>query len=173
MSDVSEAATVRLLIADYISADAVGKLNLIGGGLSIIGTQPDALGASVGNSAPFGIVVSVAVGAELYGTEASFELVLEDSAGKPVALPSPDGKGTQTMRIAQNVMLEEPSYPLGMGIPRRTLPARTQWVLMFVAGLPLPPAALYRWRVKIDHDSRDEWTEPFYVPGAPGPVVLG
>ena len=173
MSEVSEAATVRLLIADYAAVDAVGKLNLIGGGLAVIGTQGDAIGASAGNTAPFGVVISIAVGPELYNTECSFEVILEDAYGKPVPLPNLEGKGVQAVRFAQNVVLEEPALPQGSRVPRRSLPARTHWVIMFAAGLPLAPDALYRWRVKIDHESYDSWTESFYVPGAPGRVVVG
>ena len=41
MSDVSESAIVRLILADYAASDAVGKLNLIGGGLAAIGQATD------------------------------------------------------------------------------------------------------------------------------------
>ncbi|MGB8382995.1 MAG: hypothetical protein WCG47_17395 [Dermatophilaceae bacterium] len=44
--------------------------------------------------------------------------------------------------------------------------------MFFAGGLPLAPNQGYTWRIKIDHDTRDEWTEKFYVFTAdPGPVI--
>lgn len=167
MSDVSEAAIVRLLIADYVSADAVGKLNLIGGGLSVIGMQTGQTpGAGTGNTAPFGVVVSIAAEPDMYGSECAFELILEDSSGEQVFLPNPGGKGVHhALRFAHDIVFEEPDFPQIPGVPKRSVPARVQLVIMFIAGLPLTPGNAYSWRVKIDHDSHDDWTEQFYVPG--------
>jgi len=44
--------------------------------------------------------------------------------------------------------------------------------LYFASGLPLSPNRTYTWRVKVDHHTREEWTEKFYVlTPDPGPVV--
>ncbi|MBV9312615.1 MAG: hypothetical protein JO100_02510 [Pseudonocardia sp.] len=173
MSNVSDSAVVRIFVAQYIAADAASKLNMIGGGLLLIGLQPPNFGAGEGNTVPFGIGFSVSVGRELYGEECSIEVVLEDLQGHPVQVPTPDGKGRQALRVAQNHTFEEPTFPPGTGVPRGVLLSRVQWVLMFPGGLALPTGAAYQWRVKIDHESRDEWTERFYVPAARGPVVIG
>jgi len=146
---------------------------MIGGGLSVVGVQGTEAGPIAGNTAPFGVVFSIAVARELYGEECSAELVLEDSTGRPVSLPTPDGKGEQVLRVAQNVTFEEPNFPPGARVPRGSMLARTQWVLMFPAGLTLTPGGVYRWRLKIDHETRADWTEPFYVPAGPSPIVVG
>lgn len=171
MSDVSDTATVRLLIADYASVDAAGKLNVIGGGVSLIG-QADrlGLGGPSGFTAPFALVVAVAVNPTLYRSEFALEVALEDSKGELVELPGPAGQ-PQKMRIAQNSTFEEPkTVP---GVPRGLLRARIQWVLMFNGGLPLAIGQRYLWRVKIDGATSDRWTEEFFVPGPPPAPVLG
>jgi len=173
VSNVSKSAVVRIFLADFIAADTAGKLNMIGGGLSVVGVQGTEAGPIAGNTAPFGVVFSIAVARELYGEECSAELVLEDSTGRPVSLPTPDGKGEQVLRVAQNVTFEEPNFPPGARVPRGSMLARTQWVLMFPAGLTLTPGGVYRWRLKIDHETRADWTEPFYVPAGPSPIVVG
>lgn len=84
MSDVFDAAVVRMIIADYANADTVsGKANILGGGVTGIG-----LNAQSGLTAPFALFVSVSVPPSLANEEAAVEILLEDSAGEPVALPS-------------------------------------------------------------------------------------
>jgi hypothetical protein len=169
VSRVSDAAIVRLFLADYASAEA-GKLNMIGGGLGLIGNASQVSdGAPLGFTAPFVVVVSVAVPPELYGAECAVEVALEDSMGAPVSLPGPIGE-SQVMRVAQNVTFSEALFP-GTPVPKMTLRARMQWLLTFNAGLPLSIGQRYVWRIRIDGDTRDEWTEEFFVPGpAAGPV---
>lgn len=166
MSELSDNATVRLLIADYVAADAAGKLNVVGGGLGVLG-----LNQETGFTAPFGVVVIIAVPPNLDGAETSVEVILEDSTGAPVGLPGPAGE-PQIMRVAQNVTFEEKNLS-AVGVPRRALRPRYQWILMFGAGLPLSINQRYLWRVKLDHETRDEWTEEFVVPGPPPGPVLG
>lgn len=170
MSDVSDTATVRLLLADYASVDAAGKLNVIGGGLTVIGQPAQVVpGGPTGFTASFGLIVSVTVDPTLYRSECALEVALEDSKGELVELPGPAGR-PQKMRIAQNVVFDE-SAPVA-GVPRSLLRARTLLVLMFNNGLPLAIGQRYVWRVRIDHDSRDDWTEEFFIPGPPpGPVI--
>lgn len=164
MSEVADDATVRLLIADYAAADAAQKLNVIGGGIAVIGFVP-----TTAQTAAFALVVWITVPVKHYNAECAVEIVLEDSGGSPVALPSPTGE-SQIMRIGQVVRFEEPKLP--PGVPRRAIRARTQWVVGFATGLPLPVGQRYVWRVKIDHQTRDNWTEEFVVPGpVPGPVI--
>ena len=158
MSEVSDAATVRLLLADFAAADPQNKLNIIGGGLTLVGFNPQ-----VGLTVPFGLAVSVGVPSKLYDAEASVEIILEDAVGDPVTVPAPVGP-PQPMRVGQAITFEKPSFP-GVHVPSGLMGARMQWVLGFNTGLPLPPGQRYVWRVKIDHDTRDDWTEEFYVPG--------
>lgn len=165
MSEVAGDATVRLLIADFAKVDDAGKLNVIGGGVTALGYVHE-----LGATAAFAVVMSVTVPARHVNAECSAELVLEDSAGNPVSLPGPAGEG-QLMRIGQAIQFVEPrSLP---GIPRLELPIRQQWVVAFANGLPLSVGQRYVWRVKIDHETRDWWTEEFFVLGARQGPVLG
>lgn len=166
MSDVSDHATVRILLADYASVDQGAKLNVIGGGVVGIGYLHE-----TGSTAPFAVVASVSVPPAFYNEACAAEIVLEDASGQPVSLPGPTGDA-QVMRVGQAIRFEEPKALAG--ISRFTLHARSQWVLNFQNGLPLPPGQSYAWRVKIDTESHYDWVEPFVVPGAStktGPVL--
>lgn len=165
VSELSESATVRLQLADFASADPQNKINLIGGGLSLIGFNPQ-----VGLSQPFALVVWVTVPAKFYDAEATVEIVLEDSGGGLVALPAPVG-AAQPLRIGQAVTFEKPNFAPAY-VPPGQMPARAQWVLNFNTGLPLPPGQRYVWRVRVDTETQASWVEEFFVPGAaPGPVI--
>jgi hypothetical protein len=60
----------------------------------------------------------------------------------------------------------------GTHVPNNAVRPKTQIIMQFQNGLPLPPGTGYRWRVRVDQDTRDEWTEALYVAGAShGPVV--
>ena len=165
MSEVSDNASVRLLIADYASNDAAKKLNVIGGGLSLISFDPGA-----GLTTPFTVIVSVTVPPKLYETEASIEMLLEDSAGGLVSVPGPSGEA-QAIRIGQAVTFEKPVFA-GAYVPNGVVDSRAQFVLTFNSGLPIAPGQRYLWRVRIDTESKTERTEALSVPGpAPAPVL--
>ncbi|MDQ6658184.1 MAG: hypothetical protein M3Z00_08180 [Actinomycetota bacterium] len=167
MSEVYAAATVSLTMADYAVADQLGKLQMIGGGLQIIGRDND-----TGASAPFAIVVSLGFPPAVFNEQYAFEVVLEDAAGNPVALgEDPAGDGGM-LRFGQNQQVDEPTFP-GARVPRRSLPARSQVVIHFNNGLPLPAGQVLNWRVRIDGDSKPEWVLPFFVAAAAAGPVLG
>lgn len=164
MSEVADDAVVRILIADYAATDASSKLNVVGGGITGIGFVP-----KVGQTSAFALVVSIAVPPKHYNAECAVEIRLEDSGGNPISVPGPAGQA-QVMRIKQAVRFEEP--PPVPGIPGQVLRSRTQWVIGFATGLPLPIGQVYTWRIRIDHHTRDDWTEQFYIPGLqPGPAI--
>lgn len=165
MSDVSEVASVRILLADYAASDAASKLNVIGGGVTVLGFVP-----AMNQTAPFTVVVTVSVPPSHYNHECALELVLEDALGNPVSLPGPTGEA-QIMRVGQLIKFEEPKTQTG--IPRGSLRSRHQWVLGFSIGLPLALGQRYIWRVKIDHETRDDWTEEFFLPGPNPGLVVG
>jgi len=150
-------------MADYAAVDSVGKLNIIGGGITIVPPT------STGLTTPLSVVVTITVPPEFYNEECSAEVQLEDASGSIVSLPGP--AEPQLMRIGQSLAFEEPNHR-GATVPRRTLRSRHQFVLNFAAGLPLAVGQKYTWRVRIDGDSNQSWTEEFFVPGAaPGPVL--
>ena len=168
MSEVFEQASVSLILADFAVADQLGKLQMVGGGLQIIGRNH-----TTGVSAAFAVVVGLAFPPELFNEQYVFEVVLEDQAGSPVELTDPAAPpGSRMMRFGQTLQIEEPNFR-GSGVPRRALPTRTHVVLYFNTGLPLPPGQVLVWRARIDGDSRPEWTVPFFVPTPPPAPVLG
>jgi len=168
MSEVFEQADVALMLADYAVADQMGKLQVVGGGLQIIGRDH-----ATGNSAAFALVVSLAFPPQVFNEQYAFEVVLEDEAGAPVELGHPPrGATSNVMRFGQTLQVEEPHFR-GSGVPRRSLPARSHVVLYFNTGLPLPSARVLVWRARIDGDTRAHWKQPFFVPGPPTGPVLG
>lgn len=168
MSEVFDRASLSLVLADYAVADQLGKLQMVGGGLQIVGRDH-----TTGTSAAFALVVSLEFPPEVFNEHYAFEVVLEDSFGAPMELPSlPAGAGSPVVRFGQTLQVEEPNFR-GSGVPRRALPARSHVVLYFNTGLPLPSGHVLVWRVRIDGESRDPWTLPFFVPGPPTAPVLG
>lgn len=167
MSEVSDSAIVRLIIADYVSIVDGGKVTVVGGGLTAVNVNPQ-----VGFTAPFGVYVSVTVPPELAGEETALELVLEDVNGEPVGIQGPTGEA-QAIRIGQNITFEEQRYA-PFAVPPRLMRPRHQMALNIAQGMPLLIDRLYVWRVKLDHDSRNDWTEQMYVLGAvQSPPVIG
>jgi hypothetical protein len=165
VSEVAEDAVVRLLMADYAAVDAAGKVNIIGGGISGLGYQPN-----IGVTSAFALVAWIIVPPKHYHAECAVEIVLEDVSGNVVSLPGPAGN-PQAVRIGQAVRFDEAKSP--PGVVRGALPSRTQWVMAFANGLPLPMGQKYRWRIKIDTQTRDAWTEDFVVSGVDPTPVFG
>jgi hypothetical protein len=168
MSEVFERASVSLVLADYAVADQLGKLQMVGGGLQIVGRDH-----AKGTSSAFALVVSLDFPPEVFNEQYAFEVVLEDSSGSPVELTAvPNGGNSSVMRFGQTLQVEEPNFR-GSGVPRRALPARSHVVLYFNTGLPLPAGRVLVWRARIDGDSRPNWALPFFVPAPPTGPVLG
>ncbi len=168
MSEVFDRASVSLMLADYAIADQLGKLQMVGGGLQIIGRDH-----ITGISCAFALVVSVAFPPEVFNEHYSFEVVLEDTSGAPVELTAvPVGAASSVMRFGQTLQVDEPNFR-GSGVPRRALPARSHVVLHFNTGLPLPAGRVLLWRARIDGDSRADWALSFFVPAPPTGPVLG
>jgi hypothetical protein len=169
MSEVADTAHVRLLLADYASVDPQGKLNIIGGGIIITGFN-----AEGGVTAPFAVVAVAAFDPRFAGESPAVEVLLEQENGDVVTMPGPVGSlgEPQHLRVGASDPLSAPAAPPGMHIPPTAVRLRKQFVLYFAAGLPLAPGHAYTWRVKIDHETRDEWTETMYVPAVgSGPVI--
>ena len=168
MSEVFDRASVSLILADYAVADQLGKLQMVGGGLQLIGRDH-----TTGVSAAFALVVGLTFPPELFNEQYAFEVVLEDTAGNPLELAeSAAVPGSRVMRFGQTLQIEEPNFR-GSGVPRRALPTRSHVVLSFNTGLPLPPGRVLVWRARIDGESRPDWTVPFFVPAPPPAPVLG
>ncbi|ANG85772.1 hypothetical protein [Microbacterium aurantiacum] len=154
--------SASIILADFANIDQSGKLNVVGGGISLIGYE-----FQQGTTTPFTVYVRVV--ARVPRTDRpALEIVLADASGDPVQIPSPTGE-LQTMRIAQNVELAAPSLP-GVSIPPGAIPSSAAFAINFSNGLPLAPGHSYSWRVQIDHDVIA--SESFYIPVPdPGPVL--
>lgn len=162
MSDLSERVRGFVLLADFVNNDAAGKVNVVGGGLSLIGFDP-----ATGQSAPFAVLAHLTCA--IPGTEtAAVELLLADSSGNVVMLPTPTGE-SQAMRVAQNVQFQPPVAP-GVVLPAGALGATAQIIMHFLAGLPLRLGESYTWRLQVDHEPVASTS--FFIPGPPqGPVI--
>ncbi|SDP24616.1 hypothetical protein SAMN04515671_3401 [Nakamurella panacisegetis] len=168
MSEVFERASVSLMMADYAVADQLGKVQIVGGGLQLVGRDH-----GTGLSSAFALVVTLDFPPTVFNEQYVFEVVLEDVNGAPVELAAaPPGGISNVVRFGQTLQVEEPTFR-GNGVPRHALPARSHVVLFFNTGLPLPAGNVLVWRARIDGDSRPEWTLPFFVPAPPTGPVLG
>jgi hypothetical protein len=162
MSDASESAHVRITIADYAVADPLGKVTMVGAGIGIAGVNP-----ATGMTAPFTVVAVVSFDPKFIGDNPAVELSLETNEGQLVQLPGQRGP----MRVGTSEKLNPPVLP-GANVPNDAVRPKTQILLQFQNGLPLPPGRGYKWRIKVDHQTREEWTELLYIPTASaGPVV--
>ena len=163
VSPLSDAATVNLLLADYAAADPTGKLNIIGGGVAMVGRLPNAPA-----TAPFFLGVFLSAPAAYYGAECLVEIRLEDKAGNLVSLPgaSPD-LPTTPLVISQTPKFTVPTPPPHLRLPDRGLKdylhGRVQLIVAFPAGLPLNAGEGYSWSVRVDEQARHDWTLEFVV----------
>jgi hypothetical protein len=158
MSDASESAHVRIVLADY-GVEQQGKVTLVGAGISIFGVNPDS-----GFTAPFVVWATVNFPPEFVGYSPTVELSLETDDGKPVNLPiGPDEQSQRrTMRIGTYEALPRTSVQ-DVDIPPQIIRPKTQMLLLFQTGIKLDAGQLYRWRVEVDGVTRDHWTEMMYV----------
>ncbi len=165
MSDISEHAEVNVLMADYANVDESGKLNVVGGGIALLGFDP------YQQSTPrFCVVISIDVTHEFVPADFVLEVALTDDGGV-VSLPT-DDVDDQPVRVANSISLER-----AQGMPtariRDHVGATNFTVLDFSNGLPLTPGIPYSWRVSIDGDTENAASYPFAVPGEPDGPVMG
>lgn len=158
MSRVSDVVRVRILIADYAAVDQAGKLNVIGGGISVVTRRP-----SAEQTAAVALVVSLTAPPERYGDDCAVEITLEDASGGLVALPGGPPGELRPLRISQSAKFAEPSAQTSLITPKSFLWAGVQLLVAFPLGLPLAAGDGYQWRVKVDDQTDDSWTERFVV----------
>jgi hypothetical protein len=158
---VSDVARVRILLADYAGVDPSGKLNIIGGGISAVIRIPGQ------GQAPVSLAVSLAVPPDLYDTECDVQLTLEDQLGRPITLPAAGTEAPQKFQIRQRPRFAEPMADTSWAIPRSYMWAVAHLIGIFPTGLPIKDDGTYQWRVIIDGQTRDDWTERFVVASQP------
>lgn len=167
MSALAEKARVSVLLADYASADAIGKINVLGAGFALCGID-----VQTGAIPPQTLVVLIDILPEFYGEDFTLSVALRDSSGNPVEIPGPAG-APQPMRVAQVIRAETPVFPPGTNVPKDVVWAHAQLCLQLMNGLPLKAGDYYTWSVQLDGTDREDWAVSFYVAGPPPPVVLG
>ncbi|WP_424054412.1 hypothetical protein [Mycobacterium sp.] len=157
------------MLADYMVADPrTTKLTVVGGGISWITAAQNA-----GQTVPFSVVAIATFAPAFVGQSPAVELLLEDQHGRLVPLPGATGAQGQPqyIRVGISNPLPAAAFPT-QRIPQDAVRPRVQILLNFQNGLPLERGHRYTWRVKIDQETRDEWTEWLYVSDpAPGAVV--
>lgn len=149
-------ALANILIADFVNIDAAGKVNIIGGGIQFMGFDD-----STGLTAPFSLFVSVTVSLPaLDDTQATVEVMLVDTDGRPVAVNGPDG--SNSLQFKQDVDFRH-SIAANVQQPPIGFPGCSNVVLNFPGGLPLTHGSTYEWVVFLDGSRLASST--FFVPG--------
>ncbi|MCM3657771.1 hypothetical protein M3147_10960 [Agromyces mediolanus] len=165
MSDIAQAATVNIVLADFANNDAGGKGNIIGAGITLVGFD-----FQQGVTSKFAIWISVRIPIEFCPAEFPLEMAIVDADDNLVSLPGPAGE-SQPLRIAQIVSVERPNVQVPAAL-RDHVGGQIQFVFDFNNGLPLAPNGRYEVRVRLDGDDSRTWKYSFAVVGqAPGPVV--
>ena len=163
MSEYSENARVAIIMADFANTDAAGKVNIIGGGVELVSSDP-----ATAMTSRFILWADVRIPSAMTPAEFAVEMALIDSMGNLVEAPGP--AGPQPLRIAQVVQIERP-LPQLPNNQRDHIGARAQMVFDFGNGLPLQPGGNYEWRLMVDGDEDHQLSYPFAVVGPqPGPV---
>lgn len=163
MTRVSDVARVRILMADYVSVDQAGKLNIVGGGVSgvlrLLGSP----------QAPIWFLVSVSVPPDLYGAECDVLISLEDRHGQPVADSADADEGERPFQIRRPARFPEPLASAPWDLPKDYLWSSAHLIGLFPAGPPVKNDGAYVWRVTVNGETREDWTERFVVVSQPAP----
>ena len=110
MSDVFERASVSLLLADFAVADQLGKLQMVGGGLQIVGRDH-----AKGVSAAFALVVSMVFPPELFNEQ----YVVRSRAGGHLRRAGRAGRRHQRARRRQVDAIRPDPAGGGAELPRQ------------------------------------------------------
>jgi hypothetical protein len=148
-------------MADFVNDDGRGRLNIIGGGINLLGLQPTGL------SSGFFILGKVDIPAKICPVEATIELALLGQDNQVIQLPGMDRK----IRLAQIVTFDRPS--VGSGIVPPGLRAGHQMIVNFSTGLPLESGPSFKWSLRVDGDDDRAKVLDFVVVRPPMPPVVG
>jgi hypothetical protein len=162
MSEASEAAHIYIQMADFINHDGARKLNIVGGGINILGLQP-----TIGTTTGFHVLGRVEVPSRVCPVECAIGLMLVDANNDVVVIPGTDSK----LRFAQIQLFEKPQVPGVLASPE--LCRSHNLILGFAAGLPLQVGSHFSWILRVDNDVDHQERLEFAVAGPPPPPVLG
>jgi hypothetical protein len=155
MSDLASSAHVVIYVADYIAIGQLGKATIVGAGITIVNCDPN-----TGRTAPLAVLATVSFDPKYLGGAPIVELSLETLDGD-VFTARPEGKDPVPVRATAEPVPLMPTEVQGVKIPH--VRPRIQMNLYFPNGLPLQVGEQYVWRVRVDGETQDDWTEPLYV----------
>lgn len=161
MSAVSQSARVTIMVADYVAAAESNKFTIVGSGITIVGIDPQ-----TSRSAPISVVAIASFDPKFLGERPVVELSFETDDGQIVELPTPSDQAqvqSQPLRIASEPNALLPTVIAGVDVPVDAVRPKVQMMMQFQSGIPLLADRKYLWRVTIDGETRDEWTESLYV----------
>lgn len=155
-----------VLLADYIAVDAAGKVNAIGTGFTVTGSN-------AGVSPAQYVAALIDLPASSAGDQIPVSLELRDeTTDQLVTVPDAATHRPTALRIQQLAVVQRLQLP-GVHLPA-DLPCRVQVVLAFPGGLPLAPGHKYAWKLEVDGTRFKGWSAHFYVAAPPpGPVIGG
>jgi hypothetical protein len=134
MSEASQSAHVRILVADYAVADATSKATLVGAGITVTGINP-----ANGMTAAFAVFASVSFDPKFVGAAPTVQLSLEDNDGHPIQLPG----HPEPLRLLASNELVQPRLA-GATIPMDAVRPKIQLIMHFQNGLPLTAGRMSR-----------------------------
>lgn len=165
MSEIADSCLVSIVLADYVAIDVAGKANVIGGGVSFLGFDPQ-----MNLTSPFALFIEVSTPLPPnHENQAALELTLISADGQPVQLPGNDG-APSPMRISQIIEFKL-NQPSGTDRPPVDFPSSVSSAINFGNGLPLAPGVHFKWQVKIDGEVKA--TTSFMIPKPSAPPVIG
>jgi len=165
MSEASEAAQLTLLMADFVNVDAAGKVNVVGGGINILGVQPSPQVPLMSHG--FFVFGRVEIPTRLCPVEAVVELALLDAAGEVV---TPQG-ADRALRIAQVTTFSRAMIGNEIGPPE--LRTSHQTIVGFGDGLPASLGSPLQWSLRVDGDDANATQLQFVILTPPHNPVIG
>jgi hypothetical protein len=168
MSEIGRSARVSITVADYIAPGQASKLTIVGAGITILGCDQ-----TTGRTAPISVIATVTFDPKFVGESPHIELSLETADGAVVEISttadaSSDHPKTEPLRVGGPHALL-PTVLKGVDIPADAVRPKAHLLMQFQSGLTLEPGQRYLWRITIDDETRDEWTDAMYVPKMSAP----
>jgi hypothetical protein len=161
MSEVGQSARVTIIAADYVAVAESHKFTIVGSGITLVGLDPQ-----TGHTAPISVVAIATFDPKFLGESPLVEFSFETDDGELVELPAPPDQievHPQPLRITTGPNPLLPTVVKGVDVPADAVRPKVQMMMQFQSGLPLVADRRYLWRMTIDGETRDEWTESLYV----------
>jgi hypothetical protein len=133
---------VTMFLAEHAQV-AEGKLNVIGGGWTVIG-QPQV---------PYYIAMLIEMPWSSAGVKHTVKLELIDDEGRPVTVETPEGNEEPVVIAGQFDVA--PALGTKRGTPL-VLPSAVA-----VPPYPLTPGARFEWRLEVNGDTHEDWRVGF------------